>query len=235
MVGTSYGAALAFCAYLAWGLATSPMPIAALLVMLLAKDPRRTSTSFTVTWLALQFLAISAFAFAARTFIHVDPTKGEAHRTGTWMIGVGIACFVMAGALALWNRSHPNPSRGKSTRKFLDAAQNAGPKDAAYLALLMAIVNITNLPYWIGMGLMLERAHLSWPDRFSIIVICSIVASLTFIVITVAAALAEDRVKKLAAWGKDKLTKNSSAAAPFFAITCGIIFCFLGASDLGWI
>ncbi len=235
VTATSYGAALALCIYLGWGIATSPIPIAALFVMLLSKDSRRTSVAYTATWFVLQFLAIAACTWAARTFIHAAPTESHQHRIGAAMVAVGVACFALAGALALWNRAHPNPARGDKTRVFLKRAADAGPKDAAILAVLSGLLNVTNVPYWVGMGLIIQRAHLAWGERMSIVIAASVAASITFIVITAAAVLATARVNKIAAWGRDKLTEHASASGPIFALTCGFVFTFLGASDLGWI
>lgn len=235
MVATSFGSALLVCLYLGWGIATSPLPIAALLVMLLSKDARRTAVAFTATWLLLQAVAIAIFVVLASTLIHADPSPASDQRTGRAMLAVGIACFVLAGGLALWNRAHPNPSRGDKTRQFLQRAADAGPKDAAILAAASVLLNVTNIPYWVGMGVIVERARLNWPDRIVIIVLASIMASITFIVITIAAVLAQKRVDRAAEWGREKLSEHASAAGPVFALTCGFIFTFLGASDLGWI
>lgn len=232
---TSFGATLAICAYLGWGIATSPLPIAGLLVMLLSKQARATAWAFTITWLACQLMAITAFTMLARALASIRITTSEKDDIAGLMLAVGAAMVVAGAVMVVKQRRHPDPNSGGRTRDFLDSAAEAGPRQAAGIAVTTAVLNITNVPYWIAIGLMIHRSRLPIDDRALLVVLSAIAASLTFILATLAVVLLGERAERALAWGRKTLVKHAGSVVPSFLLMSGACVGLLAAYDLGWL
>lgn len=231
----SYGTTLALCVYLAWGLATSPLPLAGLAVILLSRQAGRAASVFTATWFVCQLVAISLFSFLAHYLLNFKETSHEKEVIGATLFGLG-ASMMLVGAIVWWRqRKHPDASSGKQARDFLERASRAGPREAWKLAIITALLNVTNLPYWAGIGLLIERSHLSVPDRATIIFVTSVVASITFVTVTVVVLAGRGRFDPLLGRGRDFVLRHSGSVVPGFLAGCGIGTALVGASDLGWL
>lgn len=232
---TSFGATLAICLYLGWGIATSPLPIAGLLVMLLSKRAKATAWAFTVTWLACQLVAISVFTVVARALASIRVTSSEKDTLAGLMLAVAAAMVIAGLVLVIKQRRHPDPNSGEHTREFLAKAADAGPRQAAGIAVTTAVLNVTNVPYWVGIGLMIHRSRLPLDDRVVLVVLSSIAASLTFILATLAVVVLGGRAERALNWGRDTLVKHSGSVVPSFLLISGACFGLLAAYDLGWL
>ena len=228
------GALLGLTAYLAWGIATSPLPIAGVAVMLLSERAKRTATAFTAAWWMCQLVAISVFAVVAHYLLAMHVTTDERRALATALAVLGVA-MVFAGVVAvLWERWRPNPNSGAHTRAFLARAQVAGPRDAVGMALATSLFNITNLPYWVSIGLLIERSHAELATKVAVVLITSLVASSTFLVITAAVLLTGNRLAHRLESGRDFLVRHSGGVVPSFLIISGLVLIVLAGMDLGW-
>ncbi len=230
---SSFSATLGLCVYLAWGLATSPLPLAGLAVILLSGRAGRAATAFTATWFGCQLVAISVFSFLAHYLVNLRETSHEKEILGICLLVLGSA-MMLSGAIVWWRqRNHPNPKNGQQTRAFLARAERAGPAEAWKLAIVTALLNITNVPYWAGIGLLIERSRLSVADKVSIIFVTSVVASVTFIFVTILVLASRGRLDRLLGRGRDFVLKHSGSVVPGFLAGCGVGAALVGASDLG--
>jgi hypothetical protein len=231
----SFWATAAVVAYLGWGIATSPLPIAGLAVMLLSDRARTTAWAFTATWLACQVVAVTAFALLGGLLAGIDLTSRVKHDIGLAMLVTG-ALMVLGGCWVLIRqRRHPSPRAGQHTRAFLDRAAAAGPRSAASMAIGTALVNPTNLPYWAGMALVIQRARVGAPEEAALVALGAVFASLTFIVISSLVVVLGHRLDRPLDWARRELVRHSSSVVPGFLITSGAILGLLAASDLGWL
>ena len=228
------GATMGLTAYLAWGIATSPLPIAGVAVMLLSDQAKRTATAFTATWWACQLLAISVFSVIAHYLLNLHVSADERRDLAISLLVLGA---IMAGAgvaLALRSRWRPRPDAGAHTRSFLTRAQAAGTREAMGMAVATSLFNITNVPYWVSIGLLIERSHADLAAKTGIVVLTSLVASSTFLVITAVVMLTGARFQARLEWGRDELVKHSGGVVPGVLLVSGLVLVVLAGFDLGW-
>lgn len=232
---STYGETLAISSYLAWGIATSPLPLAGLAVMLLSERARRTAAVFTLTWWVTQVVALTAFAIGAHLLLGLKLSADERRDIALSLLVLG-AIMLVAGAVMGWREwRHPSGDSGHQTRAFLAKAQVAGGKQAAGMAVATGLLNVTNVPYWAGIGIIVERSHLPTPDKISILAVASVVATITFIVISLVVAIGGRRVRHLLERGRDFLERHAGGVVPGFLAVSGIVLCAIAAGDLGWL
>jgi hypothetical protein len=87
----------------------------------------------------------------------------------------------------------------------------------------------------VAIGLIIERSKVDAFDRASLIVISSVIASITFILITAIVLLTGDRSKALLAKGRDFVLRHSSSVVPGFLIGSSVGLFLVAAGDLGWL
>lgn len=232
---SSYATALGLTSYLAWGIATSPLPLAGLAVILLARNPGRAASVFTAAWFGCQLVALSIFAFASHQLVRVQIGASEKETLAYLLLGTAGVMLVAGVAIGYRDKRHPNPKNGQRTRDFLGRAERAGPADAVKLAVLTALLNITNVPYWVAIGLIIERSKVDPIDRISLILTSTLIASITFILITAVVMMTGDRSKALLARGRDFVLRHSGSVVPGFLIGSSVGLCLVAAGDLGWI
>lgn len=231
----SFWATAAVVAYLGWGIATSPLPIAGLAVMLLSDHARKAAWAFTGTWLACQLAAVGVMTAIGSLFTGIDLTARVKHDIGWAMLVVGALMVVGAGVVFLRQRRHPSANAGSHTRDFLDRAAQAGPKSAASMAIGTALVNPTNLPYWAGMALVIQRARMGSGEDVALVLLGALAASITFIAISLLVSALGHRLDRPLDWTRRELVGHSASIVPGFLVTSGLVLILLAASDLGWL
>lgn len=229
------GGTVALVLYLGWGIATSPLPLAGLAVMLLSDRARRTATVFTGVWFACQLVAIGVFTAAAHLLVRLDLSSRTKHDVAVAMLVVAAVMIVAGVALMVRERRHPKPSTGASTREFLQRAGNAGAREAAGMAFATAVLNITNVPYWAAIGLVIERSHAGIGERSALVLMAAVAASSTFLLATVMLFALGSRLTPALRWCRDTLVKHSGSVVPGLLIMSGTVIGLLAASDLGWL
>ena len=127
---SSYATALGLTSYLAWGIATSPLPLAGLAVILLARNPGKAAGVFTTAWFCCQLVALSLFAFASHQLVRIQVGAEEKQTLAYLLLGTGAVMLLAGLAIGYRDRRHPNPRNGERTRDFLRRAEHAGPADA---------------------------------------------------------------------------------------------------------
>lgn len=216
-------------AYLAWGMATSPLPIVALALVMLGKRPLQTSVSYTSAWAANMAVGISVGCLAAHGVARVGISAGEKRVVGHVLVALGVV-LIAYGLFMLW-RTRGRPSDSESVVRFLERAQNAGPREVAVLASVAGLLNLTNYPYFIGIGLLVERDQSA--PALVLITFATFVASSTFL-ITIAIMMAfGDRITPRLERGRAALLKHSGAVLPGVLLTAGAMVLLLGLSDSG--
>ncbi|MDQ1247860.1 MAG: hypothetical protein QG597_2232 [Actinomycetota bacterium] len=221
--------------YLGWGIATSPLPLAGLAIMLLSDRARRTASVFTAVWFACQVVAITLFTTGAAALEHLDLSRRDKRDIAVALLVVAVIMCAAGLTMMIRQRRHPKPSAGASTRDFLAKAQRAGAKEAAGMAFATAALNITNVPYWVAIGLVIQRARVTGPDTVALVLLGAVSASLTFLLATVLMFVLGARITPVLRWLRDELGRHSTTVVPGFLLMSGVVLGLLAASDLGWI
>lgn len=230
---TSFGTTLLLCAWMGWGLATSPLPLAALGVMLLNNHPARSALSFTATWFTCQFVAIAVSVPLVHLLLGIQFSANE--RSVVGYVGVILGSLMAIAAVILWSRSRHNQSTSGADKSaaFLNRASTATPRQAAQLGFIFGLLNVTNIAYWLAAALFIHRGQLDLFEQATAVLVTALVASSTFIVISLLALIFRRQLTPWLNRGRSFVLKHSGSIVPGILLAAGLTLVAIGTKDLG--
>lgn len=156
------------------GVALSPMPIVAMLLMLLTPRAKATGTSFLLGWIA-------GVAVAGAVVLTVLGAAGasDSGTPATWTAWLKLALGVALLGLAVreW-RQRPGPGEEPVRPPWMAALDSVTPVKAAGLAFLLSAVNPKNLALIIGGAAVVAGADLPVADQAAVWAVFTVVASI---------------------------------------------------------
>jgi threonine/homoserine/homoserine lactone efflux protein len=183
---------------LAVGIAISPIPIIAVILMLLSPRAKGTSVGFMIGWLAGIVAAIVVFTLLS-SVIPQNTGTGSPVR-GVIKIILGVLLLVVA--LRQW-RGRPAKGEEAVMPKWMSAIDSMTAGKALGLGFLLSAVNPKNLLLAISAGLIVGGASLTLGEASVVIIIFVLLAGCTVIIpvigyLMAAARLAEplDRLRE---------------------------------------
>ncbi|WP_353055910.1 GAP family protein [Leucobacter sp. CX42] len=176
---------------LALGIAISPLPIIATILMLLAPNARASSVGFMTGWLAGIVVAVVAFTLLSS----VLPTSG-AGGGGTLaaIVKIIVGALLVLLAVKHW-LGRPKDGSEPELPKWMSALDSMSPVRAGLLAFALAAVNPKNLLLAVSAGLIIG-AGVTPAAQISGVVVFVVIAGSTVVAPVVAFLVAS---KKLAA------------------------------------
>lgn len=207
---------------LALGVAISPIPIIAVILMLITPRARSNGLAFLVGWVGA--VAIVA-TFAAVILGAADSAAGSDSSTASSIVRVVLGALLLV--LALRNVRHrPAPGETAAMPKWMSALDQFTPVRSLGMAAVLGGVNPKNLVLHIAAGTAIAAAGLSTPQEAVSLVVYVVVASTSIIApIVVYFALGEKAAGILGGW-KDWLTTHNSAVM-------AVVFLLIGVMVLG--
>jgi hypothetical protein len=160
------------------GVAVSPVPIIAVILMLFSARATFNGPMFLLGWVAA--LAIVSFAayFAADAS---DPsTSSAASDTISWGTLV-LGALMLALAVRNW-QNRPAPGAQPDMPKWMDGIEDLAPGKALALGLLLAGVNPKNLILTVGASTGLAHLGLETADAVVSLIVFVVIGSLTIAV-----------------------------------------------------
>lgn len=222
----SMGDALASSVTYAVGIAASPIPVVAVIVLLLSPRPRVNSILFTVTWVA----GISAIVVVTSIVpgLSSDPDSRGAARS-IFRIAVGIVFVGLA--VRNWRR-RPAPGEEPSTPAWLRVDAGLGTRGAVGLGLVLSFLNPKDLALAAAGGAAIGAEGLS-AGRSGVAIAAFTAVAVSTVVVPVAIYVAVgarsadtfDRVKN---W---LLLRNAVVLAVIWLVL-GVAFVLEGATAL---
>lgn len=198
---------------LALGIAISPIPLIATVLMLLSKNGRSASLGFVAGWMAGIVAVITIVGLIAAQSPH-DVEEQSRPVLLVLRVLVGIGLLVLS-----WRqwRARPRPGQAASLPKWMAAVDTMGPGKAALLAFLLAAVNPKNLLLAVSGGVALSRASQPVVAGVGFVLVAS--ASVGGIVIAhlVAGARMAPALRWLRAW----LEQNSAVVMSLLLLVLG--------------
>ncbi len=172
-MGQGIGAILTF----AIGVAISPIPIIAVILMLFSQRARVNGPAFLLGWV-VALAAVSTVVYVVSHDGNVAQTSSTASESVSWgtiALGVGM----LALARRNW-RKRPAPGEDPVMPKWLATVENVSPVKAVGLGVVLAAVNPKNLILTAGAAAGLAQVSgLSTSDAVVAIVVFVVIASLT--------------------------------------------------------
>lgn len=200
------------------GVAISPVPIIAVILMLFSRSAGRNSVSFLVGWIAGLALA-SAIVLA----IGLDSSGAPSDASGVLKALIGLL-FIFLG-VKQW-KGRPHDGAEPEMPAWMASIDELPAPKAFGLGLLLSGVNPKNLGLTIAATASIGAAGLSGGEEVVTVGVFILIASITIVVPVVGYLIAGDRATPLLTTMKDWLTQNN-------ATVMTILFIVLGAKVLG--
>ena len=200
------------------GVAISPIPIIAVILMLFSKRATVNGPLFLAGW-ALSLAVVAGVVYAISDTSSVD-SSNSASDTVSWL-------KIVLGALFLWLavrqwRGRPASGAEPEMPKWMTGVDAFTPGKAFGIAVLLAAVNPKNLLLTIGAATGLAQLGLSTGDAVVSIVVFVIVASLTIAVPVVYYLVGGDRARTELDSMKGWLAAHNAAVMTVLFLVFGV-------------
>jgi hypothetical protein len=200
---------------LAIGVAISPIPIIAVILMLFGPKARRTGPAFALGWVgALLLVGGIVLIVADGGDISTDEAASDAVYWSKLLLGL----LFLALAIRQW-RSRPKEGEEPEMPKWMSAIDQFTPGRAFGLAGLLAGVNPKNLGLTLAAGTTIAQAGLAggenWLALIVFVALASVSVATPVVYYLVASASAEHTLNAMKAW---LLANNATVMFVLFLI-----------------
>lgn len=175
---------------LALGIAISPIPIIAVILMLLAPKARLTSFGFLLGWVAGIIIALTVFTLLAGVVPEQDPQESRPVQ-GIIRIVLGLLMLVLA--FGQW-RKRPEPGAQPVLPKWMSAIDKTTFAVALGLGFLLSALNPKNLMMAAAAGVDIGSAGLGSGAAVGVFAIFTVIAASTVLVPVLGYALAPGKL-----------------------------------------
>jgi threonine/homoserine/homoserine lactone efflux protein len=211
---------------LAVGIAISPIPIIAAILMLLSPRAKGTSVGFLIGWMAGIVVAIVLFTLLSS----VIPQDTGAPSPIAGVIKIILGALLLFLAIKQW-RARPAKGEEASMPKWMSAIDSMTAGKALGLGFLLSAVNPKNLLLAIAAGVIVGGAGLTVSQMTIVIIIFVLLAASTVLVPVVGYLIASARLAgpldKLREW----LVDNNAVIMAVLLLVIGVSLIGKGLAD----
>ncbi|MEU6858373.1 GAP family protein [Glycomyces sp. NPDC046736] len=199
------------------GIALSPVPIIAAILMLLSPRAGRTAPAFAAGWLA----GILVVALAVMLFVPASAATGSGGGgTAVAVVKLALGLLFLAMALGQW-RKRPAPGKTPELPKWMSGIDRMGPAAALGIGAALAALNPKNLPLAITAGLSLATLP---ADQSTLgLTIFTLLAASSVLVPVLAYLLFKSRMSKPLTNLKTWLTANNATVMFLVLLILGTV------------
>lgn len=202
---------------LAVGIAISPIPIIAAILMLLSPRAKRTSVGFLIGWLA--GIVVAVVLFTLLTSVIPQDNAGPSPVAGVIKIILGALLLLLA--IKQW-RTRPAEGEQASMPKWMSAIDAMTAGKALGLGFLLSAVNPKNLLMAISAGVIVGSADLAIGQIAVVIIIFVLLAASTVLIPVIGYLIASARLAgpldKLREW----LVENNALIMAVLLLVIGV-------------
>jgi Sap, sulfolipid-1-addressing protein len=208
---------------LAVGVAVSPIPIIAAILMLLSKRAGATSVGFALGWLAGIIVAVTIFVAVAGG---INTTDGPSTTSAVIKLVLGV--LLLAVGVRQWR------GRGgeHSTPKWMAAIDDLTAAKSFGLAFALAAINPKNLLMCIAAGVTIGSASLSTGQQIGSVAIFTVIAASTVLVPVIGYLVAAQRLQKPLDELKQWLQTNNATVMSVLILVIGVVLIGKGIGGL---
>ena len=204
---------------LALGIAISPIPIIAAILMLLSPKAKGTSVGFMIGWVLGIVVAVVVFTLLATIIPATDP---DAAKPIAGVIKILLGAGLLFLALKQW-RGRPKDGEAAALPKWMSAIDSMTTMRGAVLGFLLSAVNPKNLLMAAGAGVLIGTAGLSGGEITLTIVIFTLIAACSVAVPVIAYLLASKQMaaplESLRGW----LVQNNATVMAVLLLVIGVV------------
>lgn len=175
---------------LALGVAVSPIPIIAAILMLLSPRARVTSVGFLLGWVLGIVVAVTVFTLLSSVLPDGDDASKPVQGVIQLILGAGLLLL----ALRQW-RGRPHGGEEPAMPKWMQAIDKVTFPVAFGLGFLLSAINPKNLLMAAGAGVDIGSAGLETGEIVLVIAVFTVVAASTVLVPVVGYLIAADRLR----------------------------------------
>jgi threonine/homoserine/homoserine lactone efflux protein len=213
---------------LALGVAISPMPIIAVILMLLAARAGAASAGFLIGWVAGIVIAATVITVLAQTLGLANSGDGS---TAGAIVKLVLGALLLLLAVKQW-RSRPTGDGEPVAPKWLTALDTVTPAKAVGLGFALAAANPKNLLLTLGAGVAIGQAKLPVGQIVVAIAIFTIIAASTVAVPVIAYRAAPAKAQPWLASMKTWLVANNATVMMILLAVIGVVLVGKGIDGL---
>lgn len=204
---------------LALGVAISPIPIIAAILMLLSPKAKGTSVGFLVGWVLGIVVAVVLFTLLASVIPEQDPDAPKPI-AGVIKLLLGVALLLLA--VRQW-RSRPKAGEDAALPKWMAAIDQMTAGRGFVLGFLLSAVNPKNLIMAVAAGVIIGTGGLSVGEASVAIVVFVLIAASSVAVPVIAYLVASTRMagplEALRGW----LVRNNATVMALLLLVIGVV------------
>ena len=214
---------------LALGIAISPIPIIAIILMLITPKARSNGLVFLLGWMA-GILIVGGIALVVADVAGLS-TGSEAASQSQAVIKLVLGLLLLVVAARQW-RSRPKPGEEVSLPKWMQTLDTFTPVKSFGLAALLSGPNLKNLALNLAAMSIVATAGLSTANQVVALLVVVVIGSLTIIApLVVYFAGGEKSTEILGGW-KSWLSENNAATMAVLLLVLGVALVGQGISGL---
>ena len=203
---------------LALGIAISPIPIIAAILMLLSPRARTNSIGFAIGWTA--GVALATVVFTLLSSLIAQPAGGPSPLVGWVKIVLGVLLVLLA--VAQW-RKRPRPGHDVASPQWMAAIDTMSAAQACGLGFVLSAANPKNLMMAVSAGVTIGTARLGG-GAVTIAILVFVILSITTVAVPVIAFLVapgtlERPLGRLREW----LTANNAVVMCVLLLLIGVV------------
>ena len=213
-MGQAIGSVLTF----AIGVAISPVPIIAVILMLFSRRAKVNGPAFLLGWVvALTVVSVVVYALAHDGNVATSSTASDSVSWGKIVLGAVLLLLARRN----W-RQRPEPGQAPEMPKWLATVEDLSPVKAFGLAVVLAGVNPKNLILTAGAAAGLAQLDVTTSEAVAAVAVFVLVASLTIVGPVLYALLGGQRAHDTLDSAKAWLTEHNAAVMAVLFLVFGI-------------
>jgi hypothetical protein len=201
------------------GIAISPIPIIAIVLILFSNRATVNGLSFLLGWvLGLAVVSTAVYLFADAANAATDSTSSDSISWGKVLLGVLL--------LSLARRNfakRPTPGQPEELPKWMATVETITPVKAIGLAIVLAVVNPKNLILAVGAAAGLGQLGLSTGDAVVALIVFVAVSSLSILFAVSYELLGGERAHQTLDHMKEWMTAHNHAVMAVLFLVFGVV------------
>jgi Sap-like sulfolipid-1-addressing protein len=200
------------------GVAISPVPIIAVILMLFSKRAKVNGPAFLIGWV-LALAVVSTVVYIASHDGNVATSTTAADSVSWGKIALGVILLLLAGRQ--W-RSRPAPGEEPTMPKWMGTVDSFSPAKAFVFGVVLAGVNPKNLLLTAGAAAGLAQLGLSTTDAVVSLIVFVVIGSITIVVPVVYALVGGSHARMVLDSAKSWLSANNAAVMTVLFLVFGV-------------
>lgn len=204
---------------LALGIAVSPIPIIAAILMLLSPKARGTSVGFLLGWVLGVVVAVVVFTFVSSLIPEEDE---DASKPISGVIKIMLGALLLLLAVKQWG-SRPHGADEPPLPKWMTAIDSMTAGRGLLLGFALSALNPKNLLMGVGAGVTIGSAELTVGDTTIVIAVYTVIAASTVAAPVIAYLMAAQRMTGPLEGLRTSLVHNNATVMAVLLLVIGVV------------